>query len=60
MFMCLCDVYVSVCVCRLLIVIGLLWIVYSLINSVIRAYVLNLLAADTTIDLIDLFNLGNK
>lgn len=45
---------------QLLIVIGLLWIVFSLVNSVVRAYVLQLLAADTTIDIIHLLNLDNN
>ncbi|XP_064394658.1 uncharacterized protein LOC135341907 [Halichondria panicea] len=37
---------------QLLIAVGLLWIVLSLVNSIVRVYVLHLLAQDTTIDLI--------
>lgn len=52
-------VYSWCVLCRLLIAVGLLWIVLSLVNSIVRVYVLHLLAQDTTIDLIQPLG-GNK
>ncbi len=44
--------------CRLLIALGVLWILFSLVNSILRANVLQLLVHDTTIDLIQ--PIGNR